>query len=250
METTNLRELEMKKTFVKSMIFVFASGLMLAQSANAYYINPTPVTVGGTALQNYLDSAMTPGSIDVYADQTGQALWEDSDGTGVAYSVNILANKASDTFGIYSSTTGFELDLMTGVGDAVDFRFVGDGTVLKFNGLTYEGFGAFGFYNKTAGRTRYTEDSKSGDESVALSYLMNNGLEITYKDSYGPSTFTANGNDWLLAFEMGNPIGTDYSNAVFVVEDISAVPEPTTMLLFGTGLIGLAGVARRRKSKK
>ncbi len=100
---------------------------------------------------------------------------------------------------------------------------------------------------------RFTEDSKNGDTSKALSYLLDIDDTITYKTGlaipgFETADFVANGNDWLLAFEMGN--GTDYSNAVFIVEDISAVPEPATMLLFGTGLIGLAGFAHRRKEKK
>jgi hypothetical protein len=31
--------------------------------------------------------------------------------------------------------------------------------------------------------------------------------------------------------------------------DVSPVPEPTTMLLFGTGLLGLAGISIRRTKK-
>jgi hypothetical protein len=50
------------------------------------------------------------------------------------------------------------------------------------------------------------------------------------------------------SFEMFNGAISTYRLDVSG-DDIAPVPEPTTMLLFGTGLIGLAGVARRRKKQ-
>jgi hypothetical protein len=114
------------------------------------------------------------------------------------------------------------------------------------------------YYNLGGTLNSSIEDSGNSNRDLFPNLLPNNVVNFwTGQDIEGPPlnvatwvfSFANDGSNTSIAGSVGNELKFDNMGAWAVHDgNISAVPVPAAMWLFGSGLLGLIGMARRKKA--
>jgi hypothetical protein len=187
----------------------------------------------------YFDNSQTTAYLAVISGfpSTGDAV------SGYHFTYGDIGIDMADSNGIKDGIFEYAIDVST-------YNAV-NGTAKLYSGLTSSSWQK-GYYSSTYPSFQVSDpwQVKSGNYTSQYipfvysgnqnnHYVMEAGIPLDYLD------FTAPGNQ-NLTIHWTMQCGNDYLN---LPASINAAPEPTSMVLLGIGLLGLAGLGKKKKNK-